>query len=219
MEQLEADYPNVTFVYMTGHLEGQGMGGSLHNANQEIRDYCTANNKVLFDFADIEKYSPEADTNFQEYYANDECDYTHPTLGVKNWAWDWLGSNPDEELSQISQHCSSCAHSVSLNCVKKGIACWYLWARIAGWDGVNTGINQPISDDDINVYPNPATDKLYIEPISNINSAEIIDIHGRKIFNIENHSISTTELNSGIYILKFIIQNGDVETRKVIIQH
>ena len=38
-------------------------------------------NKILYDFADIEKYSPDADTNFQEYYADDACDYNHPSGG------------------------------------------------------------------------------------------------------------------------------------------
>lgn len=219
MEQLEAEYPNVTFVYMTGHLEGQGIGGSLHNANQQIRDYCTAHNKFLFDFADIEKYSPEADTNFQEYYANDECNYTHPTLGSKNWAYDWLGANPEEELAQIAQHCSSCAHSVSINCVKKGIACWYLWARIAGWEGVNTGINQSLGKEDIKIYPNPGTDNIYIETTRNIKRIEIIDVRGKTLTNTDKHEISTNELDNGIYILKLMFDNGDIETRKICIQN
>ncbi|RLD55579.1 MAG: hypothetical protein DRI97_09200 [Bacteroidetes bacterium] len=134
MEQLELDYPDVQFVYMTGHLEGLGPGGSLFLANQQIRDYCVANNKILYDFADIEKYSPDADTNYQEYWANDECNYNPPGGGTANWANNWLAANPAHELTQISQLCSTCAHSVSLNCTKKGIATWFLWARLAGWN-------------------------------------------------------------------------------------
>jgi hypothetical protein len=133
MEDLEDDYPNVKFVYMTGHLEGLGLDGSLYQANQQIRNYCNNNNKILFDFADIEKYTPDCDTNFQQYNATDACNYNHPEGGQRNWANNWLGNNPGHLLTQISQYCSSCAHSVSLNCTKKGIACWYLWARLAGW--------------------------------------------------------------------------------------
>jgi hypothetical protein len=140
MHALEQEYPQVTFVYMTGHLEGLGTNGSLFRANQQIRDYCSANNKVLFDFADIEKYNPDADTNFQQYNANDECYYDHPLLGRRNWAQDWLDANPQSELAQISTQCGSCAHSNHLNCVRKGIAAWYLWARIAGWHGEATPI-------------------------------------------------------------------------------
>ena len=215
MEQLETDYPDVTFVYMTGHLEGSGIGGSLYNANQQIRDYCIDNNKVLFDFADIEKYSPEADTNFQTYYATDECNYTHPTFGSKNWAWDWLNSHQGEELEQISQHCSSCAHSVSLNCVKKGIACWYLWARIAGWDGVNTGINHSISDDNINVYPNPVKDVLYIDN-SEFTSIEIYDSRSALVYRGYNENINVSELNTGLYFVKVNLKDNTYNIKKII---
>ena len=137
MNQLESEYPDVQFVYMTGHLEGWGVGGNLYLANQQIRDYCIANNKILYDFADIEKYSPDADTNYQEYYADAACDYQPPGGGTANWANNWLAANPGHELTGISQWCPSCAHSVSLNCTKKGIAAWYLWARLAGWSSGN----------------------------------------------------------------------------------
>ena len=35
------DYP-VTFVFMTGHAEGQGEGGFIHTANEQIRAHCIA---------------------------------------------------------------------------------------------------------------------------------------------------------------------------------
>jgi hypothetical protein len=45
MAQLEADYPHVTFVYMTGHVDILDDADNKA-ANQMIRDYCTANNKA-----------------------------------------------------------------------------------------------------------------------------------------------------------------------------
>ncbi|MFW6100953.1 MAG: hypothetical protein ACOC90_06165 [Bacteroidota bacterium] len=142
MTQLENEYPEVTFVYMTGHLEGKGPDGSVFHANQEIREYCDTNNKVLYDFADIEKYSPDADTNYQHYGCDDGCNYDpdgeEPYDRTENWASNWINSNPDHELTQIAQQCGSCAHSEQLNCVLKGIASWHLWARIAGWPDNDT---------------------------------------------------------------------------------
>ena len=54
MSQLEADYADVNFVYMTGHLDGSGPAGNLYTRNNQIRTYARSNGKVLFDFADIE---------------------------------------------------------------------------------------------------------------------------------------------------------------------
>ena len=41
MTNLENDYPDVSFVYMTGHLDGQPPGYTIHVRNQQIRDYCS----------------------------------------------------------------------------------------------------------------------------------------------------------------------------------
>jgi len=50
MNGLENDYPRVKFVYLTGHLDGSGVSGNLNQRNEQIRAYCRANNKILFDF-------------------------------------------------------------------------------------------------------------------------------------------------------------------------
>ena len=213
MSQLESEYPDVKFVYMTGHLVGEGPSGSLFQANQQIRDYCNLNNKILFDFADIEKYSPDVDTNFQDYFVNDECDYQHPGGGTANWAWDWLDNNPGAELTTISGLCSSCAHSISLNCVKKGIATWYLWARLTGWDGLPSAVEE-MQSFDMKIYPNPVRDILRIkfEAIQKSVNIEIRNTAGILVYvwHSENTSqiqnIDIADLATGVYIV--FIDNG-----------
>ena len=136
MSGLEADYPDVTFIYMTGHLNGGGETGTLHQRNEQIRAHCIANNSVLFDFADIESYDPDGDTNFMELYANDGCNYNGG-----NWADEWCAANPGSDLCASC----SCAHSKPLNCNLKGRAVWHMMARLAGWDGGQP--EQPICGD------------------------------------------------------------------------
>jgi hypothetical protein len=117
MEQLEVDYPDVTFIYMTGHLDGSGVAGNLYARNNQIRAYAVANNKVLFDFADIESYDPDGN-----YYpdASDDC----------GWCSTWCASHS-------CPACGSCAHSHCFNCYLKGKAFWWMMARISGWDPSN----------------------------------------------------------------------------------
>lgn len=132
MNQLEIDYPDVTFVYMTGHLDGSGETGNVHVRNNQIRDFCIANNKVLYDFADIESYDPEGLVNYMALSANDNCDYDSDANGSRdaNWATDWQNSH----VEGIDWWASGAAHSQHLNGNRKGYAAWWLWATLAGWN-------------------------------------------------------------------------------------
>jgi len=132
MDQLEKDYPGVQFVYMTGHLDGTGEEGNLHIRNEQIRKYCKDKGKILYDFADIESYDPDGNY-YLDKAANDNCDYDSNGDGVrdKNWALDW--QNTHEE--GVDWYDCYAAHSQALNGNLKAYAAWYLWARLAGWDG------------------------------------------------------------------------------------
>jgi len=136
MTELEEDYPGIKFVYMTGHLDGGGLTGNLHLRNQQIRDYCTANNKILYDFEDIESYDPDG-TYFGNKIPTDNCDYDSDgnLSRDRNWALDWQGSH----TLNVDWYDCGAAHSQSLNANLKAYAAWWLWARLAGWDGVISG--------------------------------------------------------------------------------
>lgn len=132
MAGLEKDFPNVTFVYMTGHLDGTGLTGNLHLRNEQIRNYCRTYKKFLFDFADIESYNPDG-VYFGDKKTNDNCDYDSNNDGSldANWAIEWQ----DLHTESVDWFSCSSAHSQALNANMKAFAAWHLWARIAGWDG------------------------------------------------------------------------------------
>ncbi|MHC5003793.1 MAG: PKD domain-containing protein [Planctomycetota bacterium] len=130
MEGLIADYPTVTFVFMTGHLDGTGLTGSLHLANEHIRAHCLANDRVLYDFADIETYDPDG-TWFGDAIPNDNCDYDTDANGTRdgNWAIEWQNTHA---VGADWYDCGG-AHTQSLNSNRKAYAAWWLWGRLAGW--------------------------------------------------------------------------------------
>ena len=155
MTSLENSFPSVKFVYMTGHLDGTGLDGNLNQRNEQIRRYCRNNNKILYDFADIESYCPDG-LFYLDKLANDNCDYDSDNNGTrdKNWAVDWQNSHTEN----IDWYNCSTAHSQSLNGNLKAYAAWYLWASLAGWDGITGVKNDEIISRTFNLYqnyPNP----------------------------------------------------------------
>jgi len=134
MSGLESDYPDVKFVYMTGHLDGTGLTGNLHLRNEQIRNYCKDSDRILYDFADIESYNPDG-TYFGDKKPNDACAYDTNNDGSLdgNWAVEWQNSH----TQGVDWYSCSSAHSEPLNANQKAYAAWWLWARLAGW---NSGI-------------------------------------------------------------------------------
>jgi hypothetical protein len=130
MSQLELDYPDVKFVYQTGHVNGTPLTSSYCQRNQQIRDYCLLNRKILYDFADIESYDPDG-VYYGDKLVNDDCSYDSDGDGIldRNWAIDWQNAHPGDWYD-----CPA-AHTQPLNANMKAYAAWWLWARLAGWNG------------------------------------------------------------------------------------
>jgi len=99
----------VRFVYMTGHLNGQGEAGRTNEINNYIRNHCVSNNRILYDFG--EEDGAHNEPSGGQYY-----------------------------------NCSP-AHTHAVNGNMKAYAFWYLFARLAGWEGDTSTVGRVTSID------------------------------------------------------------------------
>ncbi len=118
MNALEIANPDVTFIYMTGNAQADsGDGYNRWLNNEMIRDYCETNNKILFDFADLDCWSGGDQNTFA--YTADSTTYTIPV-----------------EHDDFSG--DEAAHTTYTSCEQKGRAFWWLVACLAGWNAPST---------------------------------------------------------------------------------
>ena len=69
----------------------------------------------------------------------------------------------------------------------------------------------------LNIYPNPVNDRLYIETLTQTQTIEIYDVYGRQqlVVSGQQSAVSVANLNSGIYFVKVVTENGEVVKRFV----
>jgi hypothetical protein len=109
MEQLESEYPAITFIYMTDTDDSTGAEGyNRYLRNQQVRAYCQAHGKILFDFGELETWSASGLVQNTTTFGP----YTFPI-----WHSDWAG---DEY-----------AHIKDAACTMKAKAMWWLLAQIS----------------------------------------------------------------------------------------
>ena len=229
MTQLESEYPHVKFVYMTGHADGTGLSGNLHLRNQQIRNYCIANNKILYDFYDIECYDPDH-SYFGDKNVNDDCSYTGG-----NWAIEWQ----DSHIEGVDWYNCPAAHTQPLNANLKAYAAWWLWTRLAGWDPV-TNIQESENSNPnefklYNNYPNPfnPSTRIKFTISSNVKRQtsdvilRIYDVLGNEVATLVNEELQAGEheiifdasnLTSGIYFYQLSTVNVVLRNKMVLMK-
>ncbi|HEX7412740.1 MAG TPA: T9SS type A sorting domain-containing protein, partial [Bacteroidia bacterium] len=72
----------------------------------------------------------------------------------------------------------------------------------------------------INVYPNPATDEVFIQSENTISKIVLTDLLGNIVIQQSEqavHAINTASLQNGAYLIKAFTDKGLTDTKKLII--
>ena len=124
MAAFERNYPHVAFVYMTGHVD---IWDDADNkaACAAIRAWCATNDRILYDFNDVEHHDP--DGTYYEF-VNDDCAVYAGAGGasIGNWATEWQAAH----AQNVDWYDCGSAHSQPLNANLKAYAAWALWCRL-----------------------------------------------------------------------------------------
>ena len=126
MEALISGYPNVKFVFMTGHPNGDGeaSGSSAYHCHDLVSTHCLQNHLFVLDYWDIETHGMD-ETYFPN--AND-----NGVSGSIDFYSNWMNAHG---LGTDYFDCS-CAHATQpITGNRIAYASWWLWARLAGWNG------------------------------------------------------------------------------------
>ncbi len=218
MAVLETEFPDVLFIYMTGNAqEGSSLGYNRYLRNEQIRNYCITNNKILFDFADLDSWWLNPDT---EEWESSTYTYYETTYMVEH---------PEFRNDVVG-------HTTYESCEQKAKALWWMLARLAGWSGDTsaTGDNDfEIKDFELyQNYPNPFNPETTID--YNLAQASKVKLSiynsmGQKIITLINqkefsgyHSVKWSGLDqkgnpvpTGVYIYSLQI-NDNSKTKKML---
>ena len=124
---------------------------------------------------------------------------------------------PDHIYTKEHPTPSGSASNISANYTLAGLENW-----LHNECGVASGIKNPISKNDISIYPNPVAQSMTIEGLENINhNFKLINIVGQTVIEIQNNTsnmIDVSKLPEGIYFAAFEV-NGKLISKKILIQH
>jgi hypothetical protein len=86
-----------------------------------------------------------------------------------------------------------------------------------------TALNEINMTSGISVYPNPSSGMIQLNSNENISACFINDITGKNILtftnlNANNVSIDLNQLNASVYIIKAVLQSGEVKQARIVIQ-
>jgi len=117
MSVLEDEFPLVVFIYMTGNAQNTGSEGyNRYLRNQQVREFCENNSKILFDFADLDAWW--YNTSISQWEQN---------------TYSWSGDDIPVEHEQFNGN--EAGHTTFESCRQKGRAVWWMLAVINGWEG------------------------------------------------------------------------------------
>lgn len=141
--------------------------------------------------------------------------FTDLSSNTSSWAWNFGDGNTSTDQSPSHTYITGGLFTVSLTAYNEDMTSHTLVVEDL------IAVNGPTGIEDLDnfklfIYPNPASDYLYISNPSNLKRVEIHSITGQRIKNIQilNKRIEIIDLPNGVYVISAESVSGEVLTSK-----
>ncbi len=132
----------VTFVWMTGYARGShgdeaGAARSPYNNHKDIVEHCQANGYFCLDYWSQDVY--DYGTDFYKPYESGNANVQHyEYVQSHNEGVDWFPcrSWTNGGITYPAHTNDNSTYAQHLTGNRRAYAAWWIWARIAGWDGI-----------------------------------------------------------------------------------
>lgn len=141
--------------------------------------------------------------------------FTDLSSNTSSWAWDFGDGNASVEQHPNHTYTTGGVFTVSLTAYNEDMTSHTLVVEDLITVNGPTGIEN-LDNFKLFIYPNPASDYLYISNSSNLKRVEIHSITGQRIKNIQilNKRIEIIDLPNGVYVISAESESGEVLTSK-----
>lgn len=78
-----------------------------------------------------------------------------------------------------------------------------------------------VVSEELNIYPNPASDMVYINKLQNASEVKLVDASGRVIKSVSGSGITelnVADVNAGLYFMIVNTENGDIFSSRLVIK-
>lgn len=97
---------------------------------------------------------------------------------------------------------------------------WYWFNQFTHPNPITASVDDNSTIENVDFYPNPATDKLFIKGYHNLRNISIYNVNGQKVLHAETFDelLDISDLTTGLYVIQFTTLDGKISQDKLVIQ-